>query len=217
MDAMFEKAARYRCEQTNVTRLNEQTVTFSAEIKTLYLTSVCNENTSIKRITLEEYIYAVDPSHFNDGLDFAKNLEENVKRTLVIGYSPKGIIDRVYNLDELAARWQRFKTHTLPENTLYRTLVDTQPAAAQDIITTGDSEFSSESNVATTLDKNLFFHILTRSYPDDALEDYTLRQNAQLFPNLALSVRVKKSKISDDNGVSTYVLKGVLERDFLPE
>ncbi|WP_128331957.1 LysM domain-containing protein [Apibacter sp. HY039] len=212
----FEKKARYRCEQFNITRVNEETITLSSETRNQYLYSLSKNEPAIMQIVLEDSNFSVEPAYFKEGFEFARKIED-VKKNLILKQNTRGEISDVVNIKELDTKWNFFKDKELSVDPLYKNLKDKAPEQARDIISTGDKEFSSQQNLGKTLGKNLFFHILLRANVGEELEDYTLTQYSQLFPNLELTTHVVKSKVKEEEGITTYRLVGSLDRTYLSE
>ncbi|TWP30885.1 LysM domain-containing protein [Apibacter muscae] len=212
----FEPLARYRCEQLNISRIKQEIITFSAHINTEYLFSADKEDKKILQILLEDYQLSVEPIHFKGAFEFAKKIEE-LKKKISFSQNNKGEIREILNLGELRQEWDNFKNKVLPTDALYQSLKEQTPKQAQDVIDTGNKEFSSSQLLGSTLGKNLFFHILLRANVGDELKDYTLKQFSQLFPNLELTIPVVKSKVKEDNFTTTYRLVGTLDRTHILE
>lgn len=212
----FEPKARYRCEQFNVTRVNQQTITLSSETRNQYLYSVSKNQPDTMHIVLEDSNFSVEPVYFKEGFEFARKIED-IKKSVIIKQNNKGEVSHVINMGELHKKWKNLRDKELPADSLYKSLKEKAPKQALDIITTGDKEFASSQNVGTTLGKNLFFHILLRANVGEELQDYEVKQYSQLFPNLELTSHVVKSKVKEDDESITYRLVGTLDKTHLSE
>ncbi|MEN7551281.1 hypothetical protein AAG747_25410 [Rapidithrix thailandica] len=211
----FEKVARYRCSQINITKVLDE-ITFSLEIKTQYLLSTAFSKVKYFHVKLEDYICSIDPQVMEYAFQITEPLEfirHNVKFT----QNKKGEIIGILNLPNLHADWQNFRDQKLPEIEFYQKIKEQNPKAAEDIITTGNQEFSDEKKFQNAIHKNLFYHIFLKANVGEELEDFTIEQFSQLFPNQKLNTKVQKVKIKET--ASTIVLKliGTLQRDSLSE
>ncbi|TWP25265.1 LysM domain-containing protein [Apibacter muscae] len=212
----FEPLARYRCEQFNVTRINEETITLSSETKSQYLYCLSKEQPMAIKIILEDSNFSVEPVYFKEGFEFGEKIEK-IKDKVIVRQNRKGEVSEILNKYELEEKWKIFRDKKLLEDPLYKSLKEKSPKQAQDIIDTGNKEFSSQQNLGVTLGKNLFFHILLRANIGEELQDYDIKQYSQLFPNLELTTHVVKSKVKEENGITTYRLVGTLNRNNLSE
>ncbi|MGH1520391.1 LysM peptidoglycan-binding domain-containing protein [Chryseobacterium sp. JK1] len=204
--------ARYRCEQINISRINNNVITLSANTYSEYLLKRDEIASNIFEVKLVDSTFNADPVIYEQGFDFALKLEK-LRTPVVCSIDSSGRIDKIYNEDELRSRWENFRDNKLNSDPVYTQLRTQAPEQAKDLIITGNKEFSSMSDFAMTLDKNLFFHIIFRAIQGKKLEDYDLNQMSQIFPNVDLNTNVIKSLVKEDDNVEVYRLVGTLSKE----
>lgn len=214
-DLCFNFKSRYRCEQLNITRVNNEVITMSASTYLEFLVQKADYS-SIFNINMTDFTFSVDPAVFEKGFDFSHKFEK-IKSPVTVDISKYGVVDKVYNRSDIEKRWVHFRDSELINNEMFKQLSSQAPAQAKDVIDTGNKEFLKEENFARMLDKNLFYHIFFRAYQGDDLKDYTLHQFSQIFPNIDLSIDIVKSLVNEDEGSATYRLVGTLNRNNLSE
>ncbi len=205
---------RYRCEQLNISRINGNIITFYADSKTQYLFSRQEiEKDIIMEVLLEDYISLIEPTNLKEAFEFAQTLEEVIKRKIVFTQNLDGKFKKIINLPEIKSKWEELRDNELNNLALYKALREKAPKQADDIVNTGNKEFSSSQQLGETLNRNLFFHILLKANAGEKLKGYSASQYSQLFPNLELKYEVIKSEIEKNEATTTYQLKGVLNRE----
>lgn len=213
-----EIKSRYRCEQINISRINGNTVTLYGNTKTQYLFSRHEADKEIvMEVLLEDYISSIEPSNLKEAFEFAQILEELVKGKIVFIQNLEGKFEKILNIEEIRDKWEKLRDNELDKIAIYKLLRSRAPKQADDIITTGNQEFSSSKQLGETLSKNLFFHILLRSNAGEKLQDYSLTQYSQLFPGLELNFNIDVSEVNKTKEKTTYQLTGNLNRDNISE
>jgi len=207
----FSKIARYRCSQITVTQLNGE-VTFSAEIGAQYLLSTAKKAANILHVKLEDYIYQTDPKAMEAALTLVEPLEY-LKNNIIFTQNRKGEFVEIFNFQRLTREWENFRDNKLSQIEFYQKLKEQSTKAAEDIINTGNMEFSDPVNIKSTLSRNLFYHILLRANVGEELDNYKVSQLSQLFPNQMLYTDVTISKVSEDASTITLQLVGDLNRE----
>ncbi|WP_312079427.1 hypothetical protein [Chryseobacterium sp.] len=214
-DLNFKDVARYRCEQLNLSRINNETITLSASTITEFLVKKA-ENTNIFKVECTDSDFSVEPAVYESGFLFGQKLE-TLKLPICFRISEEASMKEIINHTEIENRWKRFRDSDLQSTELYQQLISQSPKQAEDIITTGDKEFLNEKNLIKMMDKNLFFHIFLKSFLGDQLQNYRLEQFSQIFPNIDLKTDVVKSVVREDESTKTYRLVGTLNRDNLSD
>lgn len=205
-------SARYRCEQINISRINNETITLSATTYSEYLVKRNTNNKAHLHIDLTDSSFNVDPEIYKQGFNFALKLEK-VRTPVSLELNSSGLVQEIFEKEQLLQRWQQFRDNELKKEPLFIQLKNQAEAQADDLIKTGNKEFSSMTDFAKTLDKNLFFHILFRALQGSNLLDYDLIQLSQIFPNVNVKVHVVKSLVKEDEGKITYRLVGTLNKE----
>ncbi|MBP2619644.1 LysM peptidoglycan-binding domain-containing protein [Chryseobacterium jejuense] len=211
----FNQSVRYRCEQLNISRVNNETITLSASTYSEFLVQKM-DHTDVFNVTLTDFNFTVDPVIYEKGFLFAQKLEK-LRFPITFNISETGFMNKIFNHDEIEKKWIKFRDFGLTNDEVYKQLSSQAPKQAEDIIVTGNKEFMEKKSLSKTMDKNLFFHIFFRAYQGGNLKDYELSQFSQLFPNIDLKTDVVKSIVTEDERFATYRLVGTLNRKGLSE
>lgn len=214
-DLNFIDVARYRCEQLNISRINGEIITLSANTIYEFLVKKA-ENTNIFDVELTDFDFSVEPAVYESGFLFAQKLEK-LKLPLTFNISDDAFKKEIFNHDQIKKQWEKFRDFELQSADLYQQLLSQSPKQAEDIVATGNKEFQDKDNFSKMMDKNLFFHIFLKSFLGDRLSNYQLQQFSQIFPNVDLKTDVTKSIVREDESTKTYRLVGALNRENLSE
>ncbi|KMQ60281.1 hypothetical protein ACM46_18930 [Chryseobacterium angstadtii] len=214
-DLDFNLKSRYRCEQLNISRVNNEVITMSANTYLEFLVQKV-DHSPIFDISVTDFTFSVDPVVFEKGFEFSHKFEK-IKSPVIVEILKSGKVDKVYNRDDIEKRWIHFRDFGLANDDMFKQLSSQAPAQAKDVVDTGNKEFLKEENFAGMLDKNLFYHIFFRAYQGAGLEDYTVHQFSQIFPNVELSTDIVKSMVNEDENSATFRLVGTLNRKDLSE
>ena len=212
----FDQQARYRCEQLNISRINNEIITLSANTYIEFLVKQSQVNKTIFEVSVQDLLFSVDPRVYEEAFKFGQKLEK-IRFPIILGSSKQGVTEKIYNLSNLQNKWKKFRDSELKKDIIYQQLEKQNPNQAKDLILTGNKEFASEKIMSTTLDKNLFFHIFFRAIQGEDLPGYTLENFSQLFPQINLVTNVVKSKVKGDDFSTTYRLVGILDLEKLSD
>lgn len=208
----MEMKARYRCEQVNISKINNEIIHLAAITNSEYLVKQNKEDKHIFEVSLTDTAFTVDPIIYKQGFEFSLELER-LRTPVHIRVNASGTAGEVYNSEQLLENWKAFRDNQLKKNTVYNQMLSQSPEQARDLVATGDREFSSMTDFAETLDKNLFFHIILRSFLGSHLPDYELTQMSQIFPGITLNTHVTKSLVKEDDETEMYRLVGTYNRN----
>jgi len=211
----LKSAARYRCTQNNIIKVLDN-VTFSADIKTQYLLSTSNGQSGYFHVELEDYIYSLNPNAMEIAFQLVEPIEY-IRNDIIFTQNDKAEITNIVNMPLLKRAWENFKYNKLTDLEFYKKLRKQNSKATDDILATGDIEFSDMNSLSTTLDKNLFYHILLKANVANNLSNFRLSQLSQLFPNQKLITDVKANIISDNDISTVFGLAGTLNRENLSD
>lgn len=211
----FEKVTRYRCTQNNVTKALDS-VTFSSEIKTQYLLSVAKNESKYFHVQLEDYIFQITPKDLDVTFQLVKPIEF-LKNNVKFSQNNQAEFTKIINLNQIKQKWINFRNNVLPEIKFFKRLKQQSEKASTDFIKTSNLELTNELKFKEILGKNLFYHILLKANSGDDLEDYSFSQFSQIFPNQEITVRVSKTKVSENENTKVFRLVGELDREKLSE
>lgn len=211
----FEDTARYRCEQLNISRINNEIITLSASTIYEFLVKKAKD-TNIFDVELTDSDFSVEPAVYAPGFKFAQKLDK-LKLPITFNISDDGFIKEIFNHNDIEHRWENFRDNELQYSEIYQQLNSQSPKQAEDIIVTGNKEFLDQNNLSKMMDKNLFFHLFIKSFLGNQLKNYQLQQFSQIFPNVDLKTDVVKSIVREDENLATYRLVGTLNRENLSD
>lgn len=214
-DEMVPKA-RYRCEQVNISKINNEIIHLAAVTNSEYLVKQNQEDRSVFEVRLTDTAFTVDPVIYKQGFEFSLELER-LRTPVHVRINTSGTAGEIYNSAQLLENWKAFRDNGLRNNPVYGQMLSQAPDQARDLVATGDREFSSMDAFAATLDKNLFFHIMFRSFLGSHLPDYELAQRSQIFPGITLNTQVTKSLVKEDKETEMYRLVGTCNRNSVPD
>lgn len=204
--------ARYRCEQINISKINNEVITLSAVTNSEYVIRQDDKHSDIFDVRTTDTAFTVDPVIYRQGFEFSLELEK-LRTPVKLRINPLGTVEEIYNSEQLLKNWEAFRDNGLENNPVYSLMLKQAPQQARDLVQTGDKEFSSMADFVRTLDKNLFFHIIFRAFMGNKLPDYGLSQISQVFPGIMHNILVTKSLVKEDDETEMYRLVGVYDRN----
>lgn len=206
---------RYRCNQLNVTRVEDKVISH-ATTKKEYLFKRKSEQPEIVGVTLTDYFYEMQPAEFTVALDAMKDLEY-IKENVQFRLNNRNEIADVLNVEEIHKKWEVFKdklTHTQ----FYKDIKAKSEKGASDLINAGNIEFKNQENLKQTYDKVMFYHILFnnfRNVSDDPSQ--VIQFNSQIFVKIPVTVELTHSLVSDNDNQIIIHTHGQLVKDGLDE
>lgn len=210
----FDQKARYRCEQTNISRINNDAIILSANTYTEFLVKQSNVDDQVLEIDITDLSLSVDPMVYEQAFRFGQRLEM-IKYPIILGISKEGVSNKIYNIKDIQNKWEKFRDNELEKDDIYQQLKKQNIAQAKDLIQKGNKEFISEKIMSDTLDKNLFLHTFFRALQGDSLPNYYIEQYSQLFPEVNLKTNIVRSKVKQDDTTTTYRLVGEIDKQNL--
>jgi hypothetical protein len=204
--------ARYRCEQMNTTKV-EDNISFHCTTKKQYHLAYYGTNKA--RISLEQFLYKINPEVLKDAIVATEPLEYN-KENVLVGLSNDNIIERIINFKEIKDKWDSFKPE-LMQTSFYKELLKHDFKAAEGFMNGGDTEFGSEANLLKTYEKAFFFHIIFNDY--DPWIDRPVKQrikfNSQIFVNVPIELELTHGIIDENSETVEIMTVGKLVKEEL--
>jgi hypothetical protein len=208
-ELQFDKTARYRCEQFNTTKV-EENITYHCDTKKEYVFFKCINQKDIVRIILKDYMYKINPQNFAHAIEATKELEFD-KENVIFSLNENGTIRKVVNYEEIKRKWGNFKPKLIKTD-FYNEILKQNSKAAEDIVRSGDLEFNAEENLRKTYDKNLFYHVFFNNYETEIPQ--ILKFLSQIFVNVELELTLSHVKKETENFVQ-YKTTGTLQKENL--
>ena len=211
----FSEKARYRCEQFNTTKL-EDNITFHCNTQKEYTFERSQTRKEVK-IRLKDFLYKINPENLAIAIEATKELEFE-KENVVFLLDDSNKIQEVQNFNEIREKWEKFKP-TLKGSEFYKQIEKINNKAADDIIKGGEIEFENEENLKKTYDKNLFYHVIFNDFIPkiESKEKNVIKFLSQIFVEVWVELEVNHSIIKEDDYFVEYKTTGVLQRDKLDD
>ncbi len=209
-DAVFE--ARYRCEQLNVTKV-EDNVSFHCNTKKQYLLQY--EKSDLAKVVLEQFIYKINPESLKDAIIATEPLEYS-KENVLFSLSKDNKIEKVLNFEEIKKKWDNYKPE-LMKTAFYKSILEHDFKAAEDFIKGGDIEFGTEKNLIKTYEKVFFFHVLFNDYDPwlKRKDKQRLGFTSQIFINIPIELELTHGIIEENSDTVEIMTVGRLVKDKL--
>lgn len=208
---IFNEGARYRCEQFNTTKV-EENIVFYCNTKKQYRTNKVTDSNFIK-VTLEEYSYKINPQNLSTAIEATKALEFD-KENVILELNEYNRIKGIANFNQIQRRWKNF-IPKLSNSDFYKEVENVNSNAANDIIDGGNLEFGNELNLIKTFEKTLFYHVNFNDFDPHKKRERNeiLRFNSQIFVDIPLELELQHSIIQEDDNFMECRTVGKLLRD----
>lgn len=203
---MFDINNRYRCEQVNITRINN-TITSYVNQKSQIILRLNLEEKKAK-IELEELIYDVSPPLLAPSFELVKETEL-IKNNVFFNISEKGKIQAILNKKELLQKWRIFKNNNFKNLDFIKSLQNT-PESTSKLERIGDVQFSTLP--IKDYQNYLFCFICFDQYlytPYDVMEYEHFVYPSTILPSIQIPIEFKFDKIKENDDI--IVLKKIGE------
>jgi hypothetical protein len=206
--------ARYRCEQMNTTKV-EDNINFHCTTKKQYHLEY--HGPSKARVSLEQFLYKINPEVLKDAIIATEPLEYS-KENVLVSLDKDNIIESVVNYTDIKEQWEAFKPKLMQTN-FYKALLQHDFKAAEDFMNGGDTEFGSEANLIQTYEKAFFFHVVFNDYDPwiDRSEKQRLKFNSQIFVNVPVELELTHGIIEENSETVEIMTVGKLIRERLDD
>lgn len=200
---------RYRCEQLNVTRVEQRIVSHATTKKEYLMQKYPNNRVNT---TLVDYHYEVEPKRLGIALDAMKEMEY-IKETAQFRLNNENEIVEVLNLMQMSDQWNAHRMQ-LKGSEFFKTIQAHSQKAAEDILNAGDLEFKNQENIKATYDRVMLYHILFNNFID-INKKRTLNFISQVFVNIPVEVLLSNKIKSQNEETIVIQTTGQLNRDKL--
>ena len=204
--------ARYRCEQMNTTKV-EDNISFHCTTKKQYHLEYYGTNKA--KISLEQFLYKINPEVLQDAIIATEPLEYG-KENVLVALNKDNIIENILNYKDIKDQWEAFKPK-LMQTSFYRALLQHDFKAAEGFMNGGDTEFGSEANLIKTYEKAFFFHVMFNDYDPwiDRSEKQKLKFNSQIFVDVPIELELTHGIIDENSETVEIMTVGKLVKDGL--
>lgn len=212
--------ARYRCEQLNTTKV-ENNISFHCNTKKEY-TLEKDVLANKAKVSLKEYLYKINPENLSLAIEATKDLEFE-KENALFQLNKNNEIIEVLNFSQIKNKWDDFKPN-LKNSTFYKEIEKINSNAAKDIIIGGGLEFENEQNLRKTYDKSLFYHVVFNDFDAYKTREKNdiLKFISQIFVNIPIELELQHSITREDDYFIEYrtvgtLLKNKIDNNILEE
>ncbi len=200
---------RYRCEQLNITKIDDIPRSHSTQKKQYILEF--NPSRNFVHVQLEEYFPTINPTVLKAIFEFVK-LTEFVRNNVKFELNDSGKIEKVTNRQEIHNNWDNLKKSSDFETEFIKKLRANHPKTVDKIIEIGDKQFSLTANQEEEYRRDLFYFVLFDNYTGmvtdtENKEEFLFR--SVLFPEVIIPLEMDGVlKKTDDPNLFIYRKKG---------
>lgn len=199
----FEQRVSYRCEQLNITRIEEDVKSYS-QLKKEYQVRY-NLNDQLVDVKLCDFFYEFNPPALSRVFDFVLEVDY-IRNNCLVKINQLGRFSKILNKNEMKEEWERFKNEKLNDIEFIKVIKQTKPQEYDRLLREGDLQFSNEYNDEKDYNRDLFYLTVldkflykNESELDNELYDY----QSQLFPDVIVPMKVRYDVIQQDEDLIT--------------
>ena len=210
----FSQEAKYRCEQTVVTKLNG-VIQNHADTKREFL--VLKQSTDrgvFVKTKLTDNIIRIYPEALTEALQLINEIDKIKCDTLLQTNAKTGRIERILNKSEIVLAWESHKQYLKNKYSFLR--AEKNKENLDNFIGIAEDQILNEQKLINDLNTKLFFDLFFDKYlvtNQGLFEAYSRRFYSQLFEGVSLNLNFKQNIMSEsENGVAVSKV-GELEKD----
>lgn len=195
-------STRYRCEQTNIIKLNG-VINAHSTVKAEYLLSFPFENQNkIAEVKLEDSIYNFFTKGTEELVGFLSS-SDRIKSRMLYELDSRGKIKNISNFLELRDLWKKYRNN-ISDNSFVKKL---DQDAKKRIVESGDIEFYSPKILLKNANTNLFNQIILNQYLVCNYSDFQneiLKTRSHFFPDIEFDVNCEVNIYSESDNRITF-------------
>ena len=199
-DEAFEQKVRYRCEQLNITRIEEDVKSYS-QLKKEYQVAY-NLGNHLMHVELCDFFYELNPPALSRIFDFISQIDY-IRNNCLVEINQLGRFSKIINKDKLRASWEEFKNNKLNDLEFIKVIKQTKPNEYSKLITEGDFQFSNEYDDEKDYNRDLFYLTVLDKYlyyNNDNLQEEQYIYQSQLFPDVTVPMTVRYDILNEKDG-----------------
>lgn len=199
----FEQRVSYRCEQLNITRIEEDVKSYS-QLKKEYEVRY-NLNDHLVAVKLCDFFYEFNPPALSRVFDFVSEVDY-IRNNCLVKINELGRFYKILNKNEMKAEWERFKNEKLNDIEFIKVIKETKPQEYDRLLKEGDFQFSNEYNDEKDYNRDLFYLTILDKflYKNEGELDHELYDyQSQLFPDVIVPMNVRYDVIQQDGDLIT--------------
>ncbi|KFF18899.1 LysM peptidoglycan-binding domain-containing protein [Chryseobacterium sp. JM1] len=198
----FQQKARYRCEQINTSKFNNNLVYYLNQ-RFQYVLKL-NVEEEIGFVKLEDYSKESSPKTLEEVFDFIEETEK-IKNNVFFSLNKLGKIQKILNKKEMQKDWKKFKATKFFEMPFIQSLQKNNPKAVDELLMMADSQFSENASNEEEYWRNFFYFSCFDQYlySKDNFETVDFDFVSTILPPLILPLKIRYDKVEERNGILT--------------
>lgn len=198
----FQQKARYRCEQINTSKFNNNLIHYFNQ-RFQYLLKL-NLEEEIGFVKLEDYSKESSPKVSEEVFDFIEETEK-IKNNIFFSLNKLGKIQKILNKKTIQKDWKEFKETKFFEMPFIESLQKNNPKAVDELIVMGDNQFSENTSNEEEYWRNFFYFSCFDQYLYHKNEFETIDFDfvSTVLPPLILPLKIRYDKVEEKNGILT--------------
>lgn len=187
----INNAVKYRSEQANITRIEEEVKSYS-QIKKEYNFKLNKAKNEVE-VSLLDFFYEFNPPALSRIFDFISKVDF-IRNNCLIKYDSNGRFLKIENKDLLTKKWEQFKNDELSDIEFVNVIKQTKPQEYGNLIKQGDLQFSEVYDDQKDFNRDLFYLVLLDKYlilPHKQLETEIYEYQSQLFPDVVVPMNMR--------------------------
>ena len=197
---VFNSKARYRCEQTNITKVNSVLTSYTNQ-KTQYLLEQ-NLKEYFTKTKLEEFIYEVVPPVLESSFELIKETEF-IKNNAYFKLNKNGKIEDILNRNAIFKKWEQFRNSNFKKLDFIKSL-ERNPESINKIEKTGNEQFK---NLNIKEYQNALFNFVCFDQflykPFEELEKEEFLYPSTILPSNIIPLEFRFDKVREDKELIT--------------
>ncbi|OCA70271.1 LysM peptidoglycan-binding domain-containing protein [Chryseobacterium arthrosphaerae] len=195
----YEDTARYRCEQTVITKLNG-IPTNTADTKREYIVKKRKiNNIPVVEVSITDQIVVMNPNQYQDAVLLVADLDRIKCNGVILEINiQSGNIEKIINHDDIIKHWQKHK-HKLEEG--YSFVRNPKAAEAiRSFINMAEKQIINQETLIEDLKTKMFFDAFFDKHlvnAEDKLEPYKRKFYSQLFLGEIIDLHIKQDLLRE--------------------
>lgn len=200
---VFEQKNRYRTEQLNITRIEDDIKTYS-QLKKEYEVKL-NLSQHWAEIKLCDFFYEFNPPALSRVFDFVSEVDY-IRNDCLVEINKLGRFSKIIDKFKLKKNWEQFKKNRLNEIEFIKVVKQTKPQEYVRLMQEGDLQFSDQYNDEKDYNRDLFYLTLLDKYlynHDENMESEEYTYQSQLFPDVFVPMTVRYDVLKKEDDLIT--------------
>ncbi|MFP3833303.1 LysM peptidoglycan-binding domain-containing protein [Chryseobacterium sp. SIMBA_028] len=197
----FTQQARYRCEQINTSKFNDNLVHY-VEQRFQYL---LKHNLSIETgfVKLEDYNKDISPKFLEETFDFIEATDKIKNHVFFSLDNTSGKLKEILNRKELHNNWQDFKQKDFYNMPFIKKIGEMNPSSVSELLKMGDDQFSLSNENEEEYWRNFFYFCCFDQYlfKDNNWETVNFDFVSTIVPPLVIPLRLRYDTVEEKNGM----------------